>query len=119
MGFKLNHIHLKSPDPEKTARFYADYLGAKIIGQRRTGFRLDLHGLPVNVSRFQEARTHQQVYGIEHIALDTDDFSTMVAKLKDNGVRILEETTTGGGRRACFFEGPEGVCLEVVETVKS
>ena len=29
--------------------------------------------------------------------------------------RILEETQVGGGQRVCFFEGPEGVQLEVLE----
>ena len=32
MAFKLNHVHLKTPDPQKTAQFYVDTLGAKIIG---------------------------------------------------------------------------------------
>ena len=36
MAFKLNHAHLKSPDPEKTAQFYVDNLGAK-IGQCARG----------------------------------------------------------------------------------
>ena len=33
MAFKLNHVHLKTPDPQKTAQFYVDTLGAKIIGE--------------------------------------------------------------------------------------
>jgi catechol 2,3-dioxygenase-like lactoylglutathione lyase family enzyme len=59
MAFKLNHVHLKTPDPQKTAQFYVDTLGAK----------------------------------------------------------ILEETTVGNGRKVCFFEGPDGVHLEFLESV--
>ena len=52
MAFKLNHVHLKSPDPQKTAQFYVDNLGAKIVGQAGgNGVRLDLHGLSLNVHR--------------------------------------------------------------------
>ena len=52
---------------------------------------------------------------MEHIAIDTDDLDGTIEKLKASGARILEETQVGEGRRVCFFEGPEGVCLEVLE----
>ena len=35
--------------------------------------------------------------------------------LKAGGAKITEETQVGSGRRVCFFEGPDGVCLEVLE----
>ena len=119
MVFKMNHIHLKTPDPQKTAQFYVDTLGAKVVGEAGTGgLRLDLHGLAINVTKFIEGQTREQVYGIEHIAIDTDDLDSVVASMKANGVNILEETTVGGGRRVCFFQGPEGVQLEVLEMPK-
>ena len=116
MGFKMNHVHLKTPNPRKTAQWYVDNLGAKIVAETANGgFRLDLHGLPLNVTKHIEGQTHPQNYGIEHIAIDTDDLPNVVRKLKASGARILEETSVGGGRKVCFFEGPEGVCLEVLE----
>src|SRR5262245_10319535 len=49
MALQLNHVHLKTHDPEKTAQFYADTLGATIVGKVGTnGYRLDLHGLALN-----------------------------------------------------------------------
>ena len=119
MAFKMNHIHLKTPDPEKTAQFYVDSLEAEIVGKAGdSGFRLDLHGLTVNVTKHIESQTRDQVYGIEHIAIDTDDLDNVVADLKKSGARILEETVVGNGRRVCFFEGPQGVQLEVLEMEK-
>ncbi len=59
MAFKLNHVHLKASDQQKTAQFYVNTLGAN----------------------------------------------------------ILEETTVGNGRKVCFFEGPDGVHLEFLESV--
>lgn len=119
MAFELNHLHLKTPDPRKTAQFYVDNLGAKIVSEIGTnGFRLDLHGLPMNITKFIAGQTHHQIYGMEHIAVNTDDLPATVAKLKKNGARILEETTVGSGRKVCFFEGPDGVQLEVLEVPK-
>ena len=39
----------------------------------------------------------------------------LIEKLKGQGIHILEETVVSGGRRVCFFEGPDGVQLEFIE----
>jgi catechol 2,3-dioxygenase-like lactoylglutathione lyase family enzyme len=116
MTLKLNHVHLKTKDPEQTAKFYVDTLGARIVGRAGDGgYRLDLHGLSLNVTKFLETQTREQKYGMEHIAIDTDELDALVAKLKAQGINILEQTMVSGGRRVCFFEGPDGVQLEFIE----
>ena len=47
MAFKINHLHLKTPDPQKTVDWYVKYVGAKIVSERalpngRKSFRLNL-----------------------------------------------------------------------------
>ena len=68
-------------------------------------------------------RTHlesvtPQPRGMEHIAIDTDELDNLVDKLKAQGIPILEQTVVSGGRRVCFFEGPDGVQLEFIEMKK-
>ena len=107
-----------SEDPRsgETAKFYVDTLGARIVSQSANGgYRLDLHGLSLNVSKFLENQTREQKYGMEHIAIDTDELDGLVEKLKARGINILEQTVVSGGRRVCFFEGPDGVQLEFIE----
>jgi lactoylglutathione lyase len=116
MAFKLNHLHIKTKDPQQTAKFYVDNLGAKIVAEIGTrGYRLDLHGLTINLTAHIEDQTRQQRYGMEHFALNTDDLDGTVAKLKANGAQVLEQMTSGNGRRICFLEGPDGVQLEIIE----
>lgn len=116
MAIQLNHVHLKTQDPAKTAQFYVDTLGATIVGKAgANGYRLDLHGLAINVTTFLAEQTREQKYGMEHIAVDTDELDSLVEKLKVQGIHILEQTTISGGRRVCFFEGPDGVQLEFIE----
>jgi predicted enzyme related to lactoylglutathione lyase len=116
MAFQLNHVHLKTRDPRQTANFYVENLGATIVSEIGTrGIRLDLHGLTLNVTTFVDEQTRQQVYGMEHFALNTDDMDGTVAKLQANGAKILEQMTSGNGRRICFLEGPDGVQLEIIE----
>ena len=119
MAFQINHVHIKSSDPRKAAEWFVEHLGAKIVAENHSGervsFRLDLHGLGMNVTDFIEGQKLGQHYGMEHLALDTDDVFGEVEKLKRAGVRILEERQLPDGRHVCFFEGPEGVRLEVME----
>ena len=116
MAFQLNHVHLKTTDPKRTAQWYVDNLGATIVAELgANGYRLDLHGLSLNVTNMIASQTRKQLYGMEHIAIDTDEMEALVDKLKAGGVRILEETSITGGRRVCFFEGPDGVQLEFIE----
>ena len=123
MSLKLNHVHLKTKDPEKTAKFYVDTLGATIVNKASNGsYRLDLHGLSLNVTTFLESQTREQKYGMEHIAIDTDELDTLVEKLKTQGINILEQTIDlrraagmllrGTGRRAARVHRDEGLALE-------
>jgi catechol 2,3-dioxygenase-like lactoylglutathione lyase family enzyme len=115
---KFNHLHLKTRDPDKTVQFYVDTFGAKILNKNaQGGYRIDLQGLELNVSKFLDQKREQK-YGMEHIAIDTDELDALVEKLKGQGIHILEQTVVSGGRRVCFFEGPDGVQLEFIEMKK-
>jgi catechol 2,3-dioxygenase-like lactoylglutathione lyase family enzyme len=119
MTLKLNHLHIKTRDPEKTAQFYVDTFGAKILSKSpRGGYRLDLLGLDLNITDFLTDQKRDQKYGMEHIAIDTDELDSLVETLKKKGIPILEQTVVSGGRRVCFFEGPDGVQLEFIEMKK-
>ena len=116
MPFKLNHLHLKTDDVDKTAQFYIDTLGAKIVKNNSPrGYRLNLHGLELNVTGIIKEQTRAQKLGMEHIAIDSDEYDRVVNSVKARKLPILEETTLKDGRRACFFEGPDGVQLEFIE----
>ena len=118
MAFKMDHLHFKSPDPKATTQFYVDCLGATIVREEPNGYFLDLHGVPMRVSGYVERQKLEQFHGLEHLAIDTDDMPGTVEQLKANGGRILEERVAGDGRKICFFEGPQGVRLEVLEWKK-
>jgi len=120
MSFRINHLHLKSPDTQKTVDFYVKFCGAKVLRETTTAsgrktFRVNLHGVELNVTDFLEEQKLGQFYGLEHVAIDAEDFNGEVAKIKAAGVKILEERVLPDGRHVCFFEGPEGVRLEFLE----
>jgi len=121
MSFGIQHVHVKTRDPKQTMQFYVDNLGAKFTAEiPGRGYRVNLHGLTLNITTLISSQKHEQHYGIEHIALDTDDYSGTMARLKDNGVRILEEMPPNPdtGRRVCFLEAPDGAQIELIEKVQ-
>ena len=116
MAFKLSHTHFRTPDPDATVKWYVDTLGAKVVAHDPAkGSRVDLHGMPRKITAFRSDQTHKQNYGFEHIAVRTDDVVGTVAKLKACGSKMLEEVNLKGGRKIYFFEGPQGVILELIE----
>ena len=120
MALQIDHVHVKTRDLKKTVQFYVDNFGATIVNEvGRTGYRLNLHGLMLNVSPLIETQTREQHYGLEHVAVDTDDYPGTMATLRANGVTILEEMTGSGGRRVGFCEGPDGTQMEIIEKLSS
>ena len=117
MAMEIGHVHIKTYDPKKTAQFYIDNFGATLKNEAPNGnIQLNLHGLQLNVTTIIEAQKHRQHVGIEHIAVETDDYAGTVAKLKGNGARILEELFNNG-RHVCWVECPDGAQMELIEKV--
>ena len=117
MGFGIHHLHVKTRDPKQTMQFYVDTLGATLIAEvGGRGYRVNLHGLTLNITSLIDTQTREQQYGLEHVAVDTDDYTAALAKFRASGVRVLEELPpASNGRRVCFLEAPDGVQIEVIE----
>ncbi|MEJ0020346.1 MAG: VOC family protein [Acetobacteraceae bacterium] len=116
MAFAVQHVHLKTPDPKRTVQFYVDNFGAVLKAEiPGRGFQVDLHGLQLNITTLIASQNHEQHYGIEHLAVTTDDYAGTVAQLRENGVRILEELPPNNGKHVCFVECPDGAQMEVIE----
>jgi len=118
MTFAVQHVHIKTHDPKQTLLFYIDNFGATLKGEiPGRGFQADLHGLQLNITTLISSQNHEQHYGIEHMAVETDDYAGTLATLRQNGVRILEELPVNNGRHVCFVECPDGAQMEVIERV--
>ena len=57
-------------------------------------------------------------FKLNHVHLKAPDLrKTAQFYVNTLGANILEETTVGNGHKVCFFEGPDGVHLEFLESV--
>ncbi len=122
--FTYEHIHLRSPDPEATAQYYARMFDAEIMrSQQPDGtprIDLDLGGQKVFIARAQPEKTNPApqapYFGLEHIGLTVSDIDGITAELKSKGADFtMEPTTVRPGVRIAFLRGPEGVLVELIQ----
>jgi lactoylglutathione lyase len=122
--FTYEHIHLRSPDPEATAQYYARMFDAEIMrSQQPDGTpRIDLNlgGQKVFIARALPEKTNPApqapYFGLEHIGLTVSDIDGVTAELKAKGADFtMEPTTVRAGVRIAFLRGPEGVLVELIQ----
>ena len=123
LDYRLDHIHLISPDPLKTAQFYEEMFNARrvIVRELEDGFvsvELNLNGIKVMVMSQQGAGPSDKVdsYGLDHFGIITDNLEAAVAELKAKGVKFQQEITQiRPGVKISFLWAPENVLIELLE----
>lgn len=122
--FSFDHIHLRTPDPEATAAFYAEMFGAEILrstqqGKPRIDIKLggaNIFLAPVTADQGVAAPPVSPYQGLDHFGLSVSDIDAKVADLKAKGAEFtMEPTTIRPGTRIAFLRGPEGVSIELLE----
>lgn len=66
-----------------------------------------------------EHPTNLRRRGYNHVAFRVDDIASVTEHLVANGVRLLSDEMDYISRRLRFFEGPEGITLELVQWVEA
>lgn len=127
VDYRFDHVHLNSPDPLKTARFYETMFGARRVTSRQVPggsvVWLDLNsqkiiiGTPVGSPPLTPAAVQPQD-GLIHFALRTDNLEKAVAELKAKGVTFVQEITsvtplTSVTNKISYFIAPENVLIEL------
>ncbi|MBV8492029.1 MAG: VOC family protein [Alphaproteobacteria bacterium] len=123
--FCYDHVHLRSPDPEETARYYERMFGAKIIksvmsnGIERTD--MNLGGVMVFIAQVPPeadlARKPEGSYvGLDHLGLRVRDIDRVCGELKAKGAEFtVEPRTIRPGVRIAFVRGPQNVLIEILD----
>ena len=131
MAYRINHIHLKAPDPRKTAEWYAKAFAFKILndevrvfGDRFIRCQSEDGGMMVNISG---ARTGETLgpgdagahHGLEHFGFDSEQLETDISRLEGLGARLLEgPIQIPNGPRICFLRAPDDTRVELIERRK-
>lgn len=122
--FTLDHLHIRSADPDTAARFFVEALDAKPMARLEIEDRirvvLDLGGLSLfleTVPASTPTPPAPPFRGIEHIGLTVTDIDAALAHILDgHGATLVKPVTQARpGVRIAFVDSPEGVRVELVE----
>ena len=118
MAIGVHHVHIKTRDPKGTMQFYVDNLGATVLADNGArGYQVSLGGLQLNITPIIDTQKREQHYGVEHLAVSTDDYAGTMAKFRASGASVLEELPATNGRHVGFVQAPDGVQIEIIEKV--
>lgn len=132
---KINHLGIATKAIEETLKFWEDSLGlenvhTEVVEDQKVRVAM----LPIGESRIELLEPtsddspiskflEKRGGGIHHIAVEVDDIVAAIAKLKENGMRLIDESPRIGAEGCLVvFVHPAasgGVLLELVQTVNS
>lgn len=122
--FTYHHIHLRSPNPEATARWYEANLDAEVIrstleGKPRIDLKLggaNIFIAPVTAGDGVNPPPVTPYQGLDHFGLTVSGIDAIVAELKAKGVEVTRGPITIRPKtRVAFLRGPEGVSIELLD----
>jgi len=121
LGFRAQHV--AAIDGGEPARFMgmpdmkAQHITLELVGAD-PHFEIQLLAFdhPPDVDP-GEHPTNRRQRGFNHLAFRVDDIESVTVHLVDKGVTMLSEEMDYISRRLRFFEGPEGITLELVQWV--
>jgi catechol 2,3-dioxygenase-like lactoylglutathione lyase family enzyme len=123
--FSYDHVHLRSPDPEETARYYERMFGAEIIksiqsdGRERVDMRLG--GVMMFIAKVDpdaalSEKPAGSFVGLDHLGLRVRDIDRVCDELKAKGAEFtIEPRTIRPGVRIAFVRGPQNVLIEILD----
>jgi len=128
--YRYDHVHIRSSDPETTARFFETMFGVEARrdiyppgtlypGQLRVS--LNVGGQKVLVAPAHPNDPTAPAppfpyYGVEHIGLTVDNVDAACDELRAKGADIaIGPLTRSPGLRLAFVRGPDGIMVELVQ----
>jgi lactoylglutathione lyase len=123
--FSYDHVHLRSPDPEETARYYERMFGAEVIksvqsdGRERVDMKLG--GVMMFIAKVEpdaalSEKPAGSYVGLDHLGLRVRNIDAVAAELKAKGAEFtVEPKTIRPGVRIAFVRGPQNVLVELLD----
>lgn len=127
MAYNLHHIHFKSLDPERSAKWWVDTFNFEVLSDttREFGDRFircsSENGISVTISGPTEGQTLPESdagakLGLEHIAFEIEDIDGEIGRLSEVGAPLLEgPNQLEDGTRVCWVQAVDNVRVELIQ----
>jgi lactoylglutathione lyase len=123
--YRIDHLHLISPNIESTKDWYCEVFGGRVTfeGEFKGNkvYYVDVNGfniilvqqLPGEQPLAASIRTRE---GLDHFGFAVDDMDAAAAELKSKGVKfVVEPMQVRPGLRIAYVEAPDKVRIELSE----
>lgn len=133
-SFKPYSVTLSVNDIEKSANWYVEKLGFKIVQRKsypefntslifteKNGFRVELikDGKAASGVKRSDPPAHTSIHGISQFAFETDDIPTLKQELAERDVAITWEFENAElGVKFLFIRDPEGNLIQFLQRSK-
>jgi lactoylglutathione lyase len=116
----LHHAGVHVTNLEGSARFYQAVFGFSIAERLRLGSEqlMFLRAAGARLELIADGRGERQTGAIDHIAFEVEDLNMWLSRLRQHGVRLLDEVPVDVPQlraRILFCLGPDGECIELFE----
>ena len=116
---KIHKIALVTDDVEGAVAFYTQVLGLEVIERFPNEDDEDFVFLKAGDVKLElmPKKTMEASEGFHHLSFEVESVDAAFEELKSKGVKILKAPFDAGigGIRLAFFEGPNGVRLQLFE----
>jgi catechol 2,3-dioxygenase-like lactoylglutathione lyase family enzyme len=134
-AFRFDHVHIISEDPQASANWYVEMLGATIakntVARGAPQIFVDLGGMtilirgkrpgeaptkPQPIRPFSDFSSHDE-WGTDHFGfMYQGDLAAFCDELRAKGVQFPVELKKGvGGAALCYVAAPDGVSIELMQ----
>jgi len=128
MLLRIHHVAIICSNYDVSKRFYTETLGLSVVAEHyrehRASYKLDLElpdGSQIEMFSFRDAPprlSYPEARGLRHLAFEVEDVVRCKAELEAQGIAVepvrMDEYTL---RRFVFFADPDGLPLELYETM--
>ena len=120
----LYHVHLHTPDPAKTLKWYHDVFGGQLAKRKLTGLDGLLYGkmwvLATRPADKELPLGPTDGRAIDHLGFSFADLNSTAAELKAKGIQFRQEpravtNAIGQTLKVAFVVGPDDVVIELVQ----
>jgi lactoylglutathione lyase len=128
--FQFDHLHLRSADPDATARFFETMFDAEVTrstykpgtlypGQMRVTMKVGGQKILIAPTHPHDPMAPAPAfphYGLEHIGFTVENLDASIAVLRAKGADVaIGPLTRDAGTYLAFIRGPEGIMVELVQ----
>jgi lactoylglutathione lyase len=113
---RLHHTAIMASDLERSVHFYTRLFGFHVVERGEfAGGPLAFLGLEGSLIELVQGAGYPAEGVVNHIAFTVEDLAAEMERLRQAGVRFLEEALYNG-RRIAFCEGPDGEIIELMQS---